>query len=76
MSAILTYLWVQCYKTDGLGEILDRFWRGVVLNLAEDSRTGGESRELVYRAMVARQVANILDFRIPQKHVGRDKLAW
>jgi len=19
---------------------------------------------------------NILDFRIPQKHVGRDKLAW
>jgi hypothetical protein len=39
--------------------------------------TGGESRELIYRASCrAAGRQTILDFRIPQKLVGRDKLAW
>jgi hypothetical protein len=32
MSVILTYLWVQCYKTKSQDEILDRFVRGDVQN--------------------------------------------
>ena len=41
----------------GFGEILDRFVRGDVSKRLEKAEPGGESRELIYRAMVARQIA-------------------
>jgi hypothetical protein len=50
--------------------------RGHVSKRLEKAKAGGESRELIYRAMLRGRSPNILDFRTPQKHVGRDKLAW
>jgi hypothetical protein len=61
---------------NSFGEILERFVRGHVSKRLEKAKAGGESRELIYRALLRGRSPNILDFRIPQKHVGRDKLAW
>jgi hypothetical protein len=39
---------------------------------AGKSWNGGESREFVYRALSSGISANILDFRLPQKHLLGD----
>jgi hypothetical protein len=39
---------------------------------AGESWNGGESREFVYRALSSGMSANILDFRLPQKHLLGD----
>src|SRR4030081_2106358 len=50
-SGILTYLWVQCYKTIGSDETLSLHSRR---RRPEKARGGGEGREFVYRAIVER----------------------
>src|ERR1700722_12266106 len=61
--------WVQCYKTASHDEILNRFDRGDVPNGVRKPCTSGEGRELSTVRLSSGISANILDFRLPQKHV-------
>ncbi len=67
--------WVQCYKTISRDEILSRFVRG---DVASGLRTPEEAKKAWNLSTVRLSCgisANILDFRIPQKHVLADMMA-
>src|ERR1700704_6680724 len=68
-SGILTYLWVQCYKTIGPDETLSRFIRGDGgLRKPEEAARAANSSTVRLSSGIS---ANILDFGLPQKHVLR-----
>ncbi len=75
-SAILTYLGFKVTKLSSADETLDRFARGDVSSGLKKPEMAARAANLLTVRLSSGISANILDFRIPQKHVLRVMPAW
>jgi hypothetical protein len=67
--------WVQCYKTISRDETLSRLARGDVSNGRKRPEVAAKAANWSTVRLSSGISANILDFRLPQKHVVCDLLA-